>query len=68
MTKKIMLSTDQSGLLSRIRDIWESQRTQAARSVNTAHVRANWLIGQQIVEAEQGGTKRATYGKALLQS
>ena len=56
----------QSDLLARIRDIWESARSQAARSVNTAHVCANWLIGQQIVEAEQGGAKRAGYGKALL--
>lgn len=67
MTDKTMLSNDQAGLLSRIRDIWETQRAQAARSVNTAHVCANWLIGQQIVEAEQGGAKRAAYGKALLQ-
>ena len=48
----------QAELLARIRHIWESARTQAARSVNTAHVCANWLIGQQIVEAEQGGAKR----------
>lgn len=53
-------------LLSRIRGIWERSRAQAARSVNTAHVCANWLIGQQIVEAEQGGVQRAGYGLALL--
>ena len=58
----------QAELLARIRHIWESARTQAARSVNTAHVCANWLIGQQIVEAEQGGAKRAAYGKALLKA
>ena len=58
----------QPDLLARIRDIWESARSQAARSVNTAHVCANWLIGQQIVEAEQGGAKRAGYGKALLKA
>ncbi|MHB1123945.1 MAG: PDDEXK nuclease domain-containing protein [Ramlibacter sp.] len=58
----------QGELLARIRDIWESARSQAARSVNTAHVCANWLIGQQIVEAEQGGAKRAGYGKALLKA
>lgn len=58
----------QTELLTRIRSIWESARTQAARSVNTAHVCANWLIGQQIVEAEQGGAKRAGYGKALLKT
>ena len=55
-------------LLARIRQIWESARTQAARSVNTAHVCANWLIGQQIVQAEQGGQRRAGYGKALLKT
>lgn len=58
----------QAELLGRIRHIWDSARTQAARSVNTAHVCANWLIGQQIVEAEQGGAKRAGYGKALLKT
>jgi predicted nuclease of restriction endonuclease-like (RecB) superfamily len=55
-------------LLARIRQIWESARTQAARSVNTAHVCANWLIGQQIVQAEQGGRRRAGYGEALLKT
>ncbi|MFN8636464.1 MAG: PDDEXK nuclease domain-containing protein [Chloroflexota bacterium] len=53
-------------LLLRIRQIWEAARVQAARSVNTTHVVANWLIGQQIVEAEQGGSGRAEYGTALL--
>lgn len=52
--------------LDRIRAIWESARDQAARSVNIAHVQANWLIGQQIVEAEQAGEQRAAYGKQLL--
>ena len=61
-------SERQTDLLARIRHIWESARTQAARSVNTAHVCANWLIGKQIVEAEQGGAKRAAYGQALLVS
>ena len=55
-------------LLARIRNIWESARNQAARSVNTALVCANWLIGQQIVEAEQRGKKRAGYGQALLKT
>ncbi|HET7863187.1 MAG TPA: PDDEXK nuclease domain-containing protein [Burkholderiaceae bacterium] len=53
-------------LLARIRSIWERSRAQAARSVNSAHVCANWLIGQQIVDAEQGGAQRAGYGQALL--
>ena len=57
-----------SALLARIRDIWVRSRTQAARSVNSAHVCANWLSGQQIVEADQGGARRAGYGLALLRT
>lgn len=56
----------QENLLSEIRSIWETARTQAVRSVDTALVKANWLIGCQIVEAQQGGKKRAGYGEQLL--
>ncbi|MBE2241448.1 MAG: hypothetical protein IAE86_01725 [Burkholderiaceae bacterium] len=59
---------DDGALLERIHGIWERSRTQAARSVNTAHVCANWLIGQQVVEAEQRGKRRAGYGQALLKT
>lgn len=55
-------------LIQRIRQIWESARFQAVRSVNSAHVCANWLIGQQIVEAEQEGADRAEYGTKLLEN
>lgn len=65
---KTTRDVSQTELFGRIRDIWESARTQAVRSVNSAHVCANWLIGQQIVEAEQKGSKRAGYGKALLKN
>lgn len=61
-------ATPDPTLMARIRDIWEASRQQAIRSVNSAHVCANWLIGKQIVEAEQGGEQRAAYGKALLKS
>ena len=54
------------GLLSAVRQIWEGARTQVARTVNSALVQANWLIGQQIVEAQQAGKDRAGYGEALL--
>ncbi|WDT82869.1 MAG: hypothetical protein MPW14_24975 (plasmid) [Candidatus Manganitrophus sp.] len=43
----------------------ESARAGAARSVNTAQVMSNWLIGREIVEEEQRGKKRAGYGKPL---
>lgn len=60
-------SGDES-LIVAIRQIWESARTQAARSVNSALVQANWLIGQRIVEAEQGGKSRADYSRRLLKT
>jgi predicted nuclease of restriction endonuclease-like (RecB) superfamily len=54
-------------LYHRIREILDSARVGVARSVNTAQVCANWLIGREIVEEEQKGKKRAGYGEALLQ-
>ena len=53
-------------LYNRIREILDSARAGVARSVNTAQVCANWLIGREIVEEEQKGKKRARYGEALL--
>ena len=53
-------------LYNRIREILDSARVGVARSVNTAQVCANWLIGREIVEEEQKGKKRARYGEALL--
>jgi predicted nuclease of restriction endonuclease-like (RecB) superfamily len=53
-------------LYARIREILESARTSAARSVNTTQVMANWLIGREIVEEEQKGRRRAGYGQTLV--
>jgi predicted nuclease of restriction endonuclease-like (RecB) superfamily len=53
-------------LYDRIRDILESVRTGVARTVNTAQVLSNWLIGREIVEEEQRGQHRADYGESLL--
>ena len=46
-------------LYDRIRQILESARSSVSRSVNTAQVVANWLIGREIVEEEQKGKRRA---------
>jgi hypothetical protein len=55
-----------ASIATRIRSIWEGAQTQASRSVNTAHVVANWLIGREIVEEQQEGRERAKYGDQLL--
>ena len=56
-----------SPLYDRIREIIESARAGAVRSVNTAQVVSSWLIGQEIVEDEQKGKARADYGERLLE-
>lgn len=71
MKKKISVKTRPAAqvrhdIATRIRGIWEGAQTQAARSVNTAHVVANWLIGKEIVEEQQQGRERAKYGDQLF--
>jgi predicted nuclease of restriction endonuclease-like (RecB) superfamily len=55
-------------IYNRIRNIIESARTGAMRSVNTAQVVSNWMIGREIVEEEQKGKARAEYGKRLIEN
>lgn len=53
-------------LYDRVRDIIESSRAGVARSVDTAQVASNWLIGREIVEDEQHGKAKAEYGRKLV--
>ena len=53
-------------IYDRIRGILQSARSNIARSVNSTQVVANWLIGREIVEEEQGGQRRADYGIRLI--
>lgn len=55
-----------STVYDRVQCILASAQTQAARSVNTAQVAANWLIGREIVEEQQHGAKRAGYGERIV--
>ncbi len=55
-----------AAIYDRIRGILESARSNIARSVNSTQVVANWLIGREIVEEEQGGQRRADYGTRLI--
>jgi predicted nuclease of restriction endonuclease-like (RecB) superfamily len=66
MRRTIREAPKASPLYARIREILESARASAARSVNTTQVVANWLIGREIVEEEQKGKGRADYGEGLL--
>lgn len=57
-----------AALYGRIREILQAARANVVRTVNTTQVVANWLIGREIVEAEQRGQHRADYGARLLKS
>ena len=53
-------------LYREIRTVLEAARAGAYRAVNTAMVQAYWHVGRLIVEHEQGGSRRAAYGEAVL--
>jgi DUF1016 N-terminal domain len=57
-----------TAFFGRVREILESARAGVARSVNTAQVVSNWLVGQALVEEEQKGKERAEYGERLLKA
>ena len=51
---------------SEIRELLQTGREVAYRSVNTAMVNTYWQIGKRIVEQEQQGKARADYGEYLI--
>lgn len=59
-------SADYSGMHGDIVALLETARRTAARSVNALMTASYWEIGRRIVEFEQGGLDRATYGEALI--
>ena len=59
-------SKDFDSLVSSIVHIHQQTQDFATKAVNVALTLRNWLIGQRIVEFEQQGKDRATYGERLL--
>jgi predicted nuclease of restriction endonuclease-like (RecB) superfamily len=64
-TKAAADATD-AALYAKVRQVLLSARQLAFRAVDTAMVQAYWQVGRYIVESEQGGEARATYGKSVL--
>jgi predicted nuclease of restriction endonuclease-like (RecB) superfamily len=56
----------ESTLYASIRGLIESARSTIARGVDLVQVHTNFEIGRHIVEFEQQGDQRATYGDELL--
>jgi predicted nuclease of restriction endonuclease-like (RecB) superfamily len=61
-------STDYQDLLSQISTTFLRGQNHVARAINSAILETYWLIGQYIVEFEQAGKSKATYGDKLLQN
>jgi hypothetical protein len=55
-----------SELLDALRSLIQQGRQQALRAVDMVQVQTCWEVGRHIVEFEQGGESRASYGKKLL--
>jgi predicted nuclease of restriction endonuclease-like (RecB) superfamily len=55
-----------SSLVEDLSSLLDSARRAAVRTVNTVMTATYWQIGRRIVEHEQGGAKRAAYGKELI--
>ena len=53
-------------IIEDIRELLISSRTELQQSINTTMVQTYWQIGYMIVEDEQKGKQRATYGKQQL--
>jgi len=55
-----------ASLAERVIALIEGARQKVATVANVAQVYTNYEIGRQIVEEEQGGKRRADYGKKIL--
>jgi hypothetical protein len=55
-------------LYERIRDLVIAARQTIARGVDLVQVHTNFQIGRHIVEHEQQGERRATYGRAGIKA
>ena len=65
---KRSVKTRKSSLADRIITLVEEAKRKVVSAVNVALVYTYYEVGRMIVEEEQGGKKRAQYGKAQLQA
>ncbi|MBQ3718621.1 MAG: DUF1016 family protein [Methanomicrobium sp.] len=63
---EITNNTETDHLADIIASLIEESRKHVVAQINTAMVRTYYEIGRIIVENEQGGDSRATYGKSML--
>lgn len=68
MNKEVKQSLLSSNFIHEIKEIIQSARTNAVRSVDFCRVQMYWQMGRRIFEEEQEGKERAEYGTYLIQN
>lgn len=63
----VVINQDETSFVGDLKIIVGSAREYCYRAVNLMQVVSNWLVGWRIVEQEQHGSKRAEYGKHVIE-
>jgi predicted nuclease of restriction endonuclease-like (RecB) superfamily len=66
MTKMTTISENYNNIRAGIVELLKAARSAAARNVNSIMTAVYWEIGRRIIETEQAGAVRATYGDELI--
>jgi predicted nuclease of restriction endonuclease-like (RecB) superfamily len=66
MTKMTPTPENYNNIRSEIVELLKTARSAAARNVNSIMTAVYWEIGRRIVNSEQGGAVRASYGDELI--
>ncbi len=57
-----------NALINDIKQLLHTARSKVHQTINSTMTQTYWAIGQRIVEQEQKGSKRAKYGKAIIEN
>src|ERR1700686_775133 len=66
MTKIATISENYNNIRAGIVELLKAARSAAARNVNSIMTAVYWEIGRRIIETEQAGAVRSTYGDELI--
>ncbi len=57
-----------TNFIAEIKSILQNARIKTYTAINVAMINAYWQMGKRIVDEEQQGKEKATYGEAILKS
>ena len=66
MTKKTTILANHNNIRTGIVELLKVPRSVAARNVNSIMTTVYWEVGRRMVNSEQGGAVRASYGDELI--